>query len=188
MEINQIYKQFHQLLYNYIAVRVKDSNDAEDILQEVFIKISSKLDTLTNGEKLKSWIYTITRNAIIDYYRKNANNKKTELTDKIIDEALAETEFDATKGLEKCLKRFIQKLPKEYREIIIDSELTGIKQKDLAIKYELAYSSIRSRVQRGRTRLKEMLTACCKVELDSRGNILETTPQNSCSSSCENCQ
>ena len=186
MEINKIHNQFHNLLRNYIAARVSNSDDADDILQEVFIKISSKLNSLSDGEKLKSWIFAITRNAIIDYYRKNANNK-TDITEKMINEIKPETDFDSTKGLDKCLKGFIQKLPEEYREIIIDSEVKGIKQKDLAEKYNLAYPSVRSRVQRGRSRLKKMLLDCCTIELDSRGNVLEAIPQNPCAEDCGQC-
>jgi RNA polymerase sigma-70 factor, ECF subfamily len=181
MEINKIHNQFHKLLHNYIVVRVNNKDDAADILQDVFIKISSNLNSLTEDEKLRSWIFTITRNAIIDYYRKNANTKKTDITDKITDELPEEDDVDVTKGLDKCLKGFIQKLPEEYRAIIIDSELKGIKQKELAEKYDLAYPSLRSRVQRGRARLKEMILNCCKIELDSRGNILNATSKKNCS-------
>ncbi len=175
------------MLFSYISVRVNNSDDAADILQEVFIKIAAKLNSLTDNEKLKSWIFAITRNAIIDYYRKNANSKRADITEKIINEVKAETDIDTTKGLDKCLKGFIQKLPEEYRDIIIDSELKGIKQKDLAEKYNLAYPSVRSRVQRGRGRLKEMLLNCCKIEADSRGNILEATSKNNCGNDCGNC-
>ena len=175
------------MLYNYIAVRVNNSDDAADILQEVFIKISVKINSLADGEKLKSWIFAITRNAIIDYYRKNANSKRTDMTDKIINEVKNENDEDATKGLDKCLKGFIQQLPEEYRDIIIDSEIKGIKQKDLAVKYDLAYPSVRSRVQRGRIRLKEMLLNCCKIEADSRGNILEAASKNNCGNDCGDC-
>jgi RNA polymerase sigma-70 factor (ECF subfamily) len=187
MEINKIHTQFHNSLRNYIATRIRNSDDASDILQEVFIKIASKLNSLSDGEKLKSWIFAIARNAITDYYRKNSNNTKTEITEKIINEIKPETEFDSTKGLDKCLKGFIHKLPEEYRGIIMDSEIKGIKQKDLAEKYDLAYPSVRSRVQRGRSRLKEMLLNCCIIELDSRGNVLEAIPQNSCAEDCGEC-
>ena len=156
-------------------------------MQEVFVKIAAKLSSLTDNEKLKSWIFAITRNSIIDYYRKNANSKRTDITEKIINEIKDENDVDATKGLDKCLKGFIQKLPAEYRDIIIDSEIKGIKQKDLAEKYNLAYPSVRSRVQRGRSRLKEMLLNCCKIEVDSRGNILEATSKNNCGNDCGDC-
>ena len=86
MEIKSIHNQFHKMLFSYISARVNNSDDAADILQEVFIKIAAKLNSLADGEKLKSWIFAITRNAIIDYYRKNANSKRADITDKIINE------------------------------------------------------------------------------------------------------
>lgn len=187
MEIKIIHNQFHKILLGFILNRVNDRDDAEDILQEVFIKIANGLNSLNNEEKLKSWIFTITRNAITDYYRKSAGKTKLDMTDKIIDEAKDETDTDSTKGLDKCLKGFIQKLPEEYRDIIIDSELKGIRQKDLAVKYNLQYPTVRTRVQRGRVRLKEMLLNCCKIEADSRGNILQSTQKSDCADSCGDC-
>src|SRR5688572_4432189 len=184
MKIDKIHAEFHSLLFQYIAARIKDRDDAADVLQEVFIKISSKLGSLADGSRLRAWIFTITRNTIIDYYRKNSGGNRTDLTDKIADEMIAEADVDITKGLDKCLKGFIQELPDEYREIIIDSELKGIKQKDLAGKYNLAYPSVRSRVQRGRSRLKELLLTCCSIKADNRGNIIEKSAKNDCSAAC----
>lgn len=180
MEINSIHSQFHKVLHGFILARVGNTDDAADILQEVFIKIAAKLGTLADSERLKSWIFSIARNAIIDYYRKNAGNKKTELTQHLLDEVPTEAYLDATKGLETCLGGFIQNLPEEYREIIIDSELKGISQKELSVKYHLPYPTMRSRVQRGRARLKEMLLDCCEIEVDSRGNVLAAKAKNSC--------
>lgn len=188
MEVKKIHSEFNSMLYNFINSRVDNSDDAADILQEVFIKIAAKIETLQEDEKLKSWIFAITRNAIIDYYRKSANRKKTELTEKVINEIKDVDDRDATMGLDKCLKGFIQKLPEEYRDVIIDSELKGIKQKDLAVKYNLAYPSIRSRVQRGRSKLKEMLLKCCSIEADSRGNILEVKSKDNCGTECGDCE
>lgn len=187
MKIATIHQEFHKILYNFIATRVGDKADAEDILQEVFIKITTKMDSLSEDEKLKSWIFTITRNTIIDHYRKHSNITKVDLTEKIKDEFSEDETLDSTKGIDKCLKGFIQKLPDQYRDVIIDSELKGIKQKDLADKYNLAYPSLRSRVQRGRTRLKDMLLKCCSIKSDSRGNIIEVGFGNSCDGPGESC-
>lgn len=180
MEINTIHNQFYIVLGNYIKARVNNRDDAADILQEVFIKVNDKLSVLNDESKLKNWIFTITRNAIIDYYRKNSH-QKSELTHHIIEEIVHQKEFDNTQGLDCCLTNFILRLPEEYRDIMMDSEIHGIKQKDLTQKYNLAYPSIRSRVQRGRIRLKEMLMNCCSIELDSRGNVMTVTSKRSCS-------
>jgi RNA polymerase sigma-70 factor, ECF subfamily len=180
MEIKNIHEQFHKMLFNFINKRISNSDDAEDILQEVFIRISTHMHGVTEEQKLKSWIFTVTRNAITDYYRKNARIKRADMRDEMIDDIKETTDVDATKGLDKCLEGLIDRLPVEYRDIIIDSEIKGIKQKDLAGKYDLAYPSVRSRVQRGRSRLKDMLLHCCKIEADSRGNIMEASQVGNC--------
>jgi RNA polymerase sigma-70 factor (ECF subfamily) len=94
---------------------------------------------------------------------------------------------DSTQGLDQCINRMIALLPDEYRDIIIDSEIKGIKQKDLADHYGLAYPSIRSRVQRGRERLKQLFYNCCHIETDSRGNVMNAQSRNACDSPCDPC-
>lgn len=172
------------MLFNYIAHRVNNMDDTADILQEVLIKIAINLNSVSDHEKLRSWIFAITRNAIIDYYRNNAKSKRAGRIENIKGEIESENDIDSTKGLNNCLKGFIKKLPEAYRDIIIDSEINGISQKDLTEKYNLAYPSVRSRVQRGRSRLKEMLLNCCEIEADRWGNILEASSKNKCGEEC----
>lgn len=179
MEITSLYNQFHKLLYNYIALRVNNKQDVEDLLQDVFVKIFLNVRKLENGERLNSWVFSITRNSIIDYYRRNNDRKKkyNPLDDNLLEKLTPEEEIDTTKGLAEYLKEIVQHLPDEYREIIYDSEINGIRQKDLAVKYNIPYPTLRSKVQRGRTKLKVMLDQCCKIEIDKRGNVLECTPR-----------
>ena len=73
----------------------------------------------------------------------------------------------------------------DYRDILYDSEINGIKQKDLAEKYGITYPTLRSTVQRGRAKLKAMLDECCKIETDNRGNVLECTPREFVRDNCE---
>ncbi|MFZ6012499.1 MAG: RNA polymerase sigma factor SigZ [Bacteroidota bacterium] len=187
MEIAGIYQQFHSTLLSYIQSKVKTKEDAEDIVQNVFIKISVNISKLGEKEKLQSWIYAITRNAIIDYYRANAN-KRSVAIDENLEESLAEEKrADDTKGLEQCLSGMITLLPEEYRNIIVDSEIKGIKQKDLAEKYAMAYPSMRSRVQRGREKLKQLLHNCCHIETDTLGNILDAHNRKDCNGPCNSC-
>jgi RNA polymerase sigma-70 factor, ECF subfamily len=184
MEIAGIYEQFHRDLLSFIRSRIRSKEDAEDILHNVFIKISSNIDRLSNTEKLQSWIYTITRNSIIDYYRLNASRK--DLSVETISEAsiLTEESADTTHSLEQCIGSMIRLLPEEYRDIIIDAELKGISQKDLAKKHGMAYPSMRSRVQRGRERLKQLFYNCCHIETDRHGNVMEARGKTDCNDSC----
>ena len=180
MEVGTIYTQFNAELLRYVKSKVRSTEDAEDILQNVFVKISSSIDTLSEDVKLKSWIFTITRNSIIDYYRVNAN-KKNLITSAEIKEDIPELDNeDSTKGLDQCMSSMIRLLPEEYREIIIESEIKCIKQRDLADKYGIPYPSMRSKVQRGRERLKQLFHNCCHISTDIRGNIIDAQGRGNC--------
>lgn len=190
MELAEVYTKFRKSLYGYIYSQINNREDAEDILQNVFLKMTINIKTLSDKEKIQNWLYRITRNAIIDYYRTNANKKKTvELKEKLPTELEEDESNDNTKGLDKCLNGFIKQLPEEYKSIIIDSEMNGISQKKLSAKYGIAYPTLRSRVQRGRERLHKMLLNCCTIETDKRGNIIEATRKDTnCGTSCNSCE
>lgn len=187
MEITTIYKQFHSDLLGYVKSKVRSREDAEDILQNVFIKISSNVGKLAEDAKLKNWIFTITRNAIIDYYRVNATKKKVAVQDEIDENVFESEDPDPTKGLDQCMNSMIGLLPEEYRDIITDSEIMGVRQKDLADKYGMPYPSMRSRVQRGRERLKQLFNNCCHIETDKHGNILAAQGRTDCDGPCKPC-
>jgi RNA polymerase sigma-70 factor (ECF subfamily) len=187
MEIAGIYNQFYSTLLLYVRSKIRSKEDAEDIIQNVFIKISANIEKLAENEKLKSWIYTITRNAVIDYYRVNSGRKNISVDDELT-ESFPELEGnDPTKGLDQCMSSMIELLPEEYHDIIIDSEIKGIRQKELAEKYEMAYPTMRSRVQRGRERLKQLFYNCCHIKTDRMGNVLEAEGRNDCDGPCKPC-
>jgi RNA polymerase sigma-70 factor, ECF subfamily len=187
MEIGMIYTELHTSLLTYIKSKIRSKEDAEDILQNVFIKISGNIDSLKDEKKLKNWIFGITRNVIVDYYRSKAARRSNTLDESMEDFLPEENSTDNTKGLDQCLGAMIAQLPDDYRTIILESEIKGISQKELAEKYRLAYPTLRSRVQRGRERLKQLLTACCHIEADRHGNILDSNKNTDCSNSCNSC-
>ena len=188
MELATIYTEFHKVLLGFIKSKVNNHEDAEDILQNVFIKVAGGLGDLNKKEKLHSWIYSITRNSIIDYYRSSTNKKSISFEEDTAKGFTNEDYIDTTKGLDCCLIDIVNQLPDEYRDIIIDVEINGIKQKDLVEKYQLAYPSIRSRIQRGREKLKQLLLDCCNIQWDTRGNILEVRSKSACVSEGGDCK
>jgi RNA polymerase sigma-70 factor (ECF subfamily) len=64
-----LWNQLHNRLYRFIRSRLPDEADAEDILQEVFLRIHTHLDTIQDMRKVEGWVYQIARNSIADYYR-----------------------------------------------------------------------------------------------------------------------
>lgn len=174
-----IWSQFSDKLRGYIGKRVNNSDDADDILQDVFLKIHSKLDTLDDQSRIGPWVYRIAQNAVTDFYRKRAATPTVPGTD--TEDPPAPSDDDATGiDLTPWLRGAIQELPDTYRDAIQLSEIDGLTQQAVADRLGLSLSGAKSRVQRGRQRIKEMLLACCHVELDRRGNIIDVERRSDC--------
>lgn len=174
--IEKIWKEFHNKLEYFILQRVNDKDDAADILQEVFIKIYKNVNSLKENQKLTSWIYQITRNTIIDYYRTKKIND--EYSDEFFENEQYEEE--ALKRLSPSLLEMIENLPPIYKEAITLTEFNGLKQRELAERLEISLTGAKSRVQRARQQLSEMLLDCCNFEFDSAGKMSNYSQKVNC--------
>ena len=184
MDTELIWRQFHQRLRLFIARRVGNQADVEDILQEVFLRIQQRLATLKDADRLVAWAYQITRNAIVDYYRSPARQREiasggsTEVESSALPAAVEASDRDADpaelrRELSSCLRPMIEQLPDPYREAIVLVELEGITNRAAAERLGLSSSGVKSRVQRGRHQLKAMLRDCCHIQLGCGGGIID---------------
>ncbi|MCT4601338.1 MAG: RNA polymerase sigma factor SigZ [Marinifilum sp.] len=180
--VERIWKAYHKQLFSFIQKRVSNPVLAEDILQEVFIKIHSKIDTLQEGKKIKAWLFQITRNTIIDHYRRSIKNEDANAQ---VLELEDENDAQAMADIQSCIVPMIKSLPEDYRDALLLSELNGLSQKELSEKLQISYSAAKSRIQRGRSMLKEALSQCCSFEKDSKGRIIDYEKK---ASSCDNCR
>ncbi len=180
--LEQIWHDFAGKLGQFIRSRVSDPATAEDILQDVFLKIQQRLGQLHDPAKLQSWIYHIARNAVIDHYR---NRKKTEeVPETLVDER--EPVSTELNGLKASFHRMIRSLPEPYQQAVVMTELEGLTQKELAERLGISLSGAKSRVQRGRQQLKEMLLDCCRFEFDRRGGVVDCKPRPK--AGCRECE
>jgi RNA polymerase sigma-70 factor (ECF subfamily) len=179
--LEHIWHEFADRLGQFIRSRVSDPATAQDLLQDVFVKIQKRLAQLQDPAKLEGWIYLITRNAIIDHYR--TRKEAVELPDTL------PAEPDANDGeieeLKASFRRMIYSLPEPYREAVVLTELEGLTQKALAERLGISLSGAKSRVQRGRAQLKQMLDDCCTFEFDRRGKVIGCEPR--AKAGCEEC-
>ncbi len=175
--ISQIYNQFHQKLLHFIQSRVPDRDTAEDILHGVFLKIHRRIETLRDDEKLESWMFQITRNAIVDHYR---STKQTTNISTAFDVAENDDEISPAQRLEPCVREFVEQLQEPYREALRLVEFEGMSQKELADRLGISFSGAKSRVQRARAMLRDMLMRCCHFEFDRFGTILDYHPISCC--------
>jgi RNA polymerase sigma-70 factor (ECF subfamily) len=169
-KLNDIWIELSDYLKGFISKQVKGSYVAEDILQDVFLKVNSQIDALRDETKLTAWIFQITRNAINDHFRSQNKLKTAHLNIEVLDTEITENE---TRQLSYCVQSMLNTLPKKYKEAVRLSEIEGLSQKDLADQLGISYSGAKSRVQRGREKLKKQLLQCCIIAADKYGNVLD---------------
>lgn len=180
MSTTDIWKNYRLQLFNFIKRQVHDPQDAKDILQDVFIKAQTRHHEVRDYSRMAGWMFSITRNAIADHYRKEKKEQKV----KEKAPALA-SEPDQTYNLcvSDCLKQLMYTLPAPYRDALIKAEIENIPQTELASALGLSHSGAKSRVQRARKMLREKLTDLYKIETDCYGNVILCEDKKPCS--CE---
>ena len=189
-----IWQEVHNGLRAFIQKRVANEAEVEDILQEVFLRMHRKLDSLRDPRRLVSWLLQITRHAIIDHYRAPARHREVsaglagDLESALSASALSSSSKDSgllRSELAGCLRPLIERLSNHYHEAVMLVELDGLTQNVAAKRLGISISGIKSRVQRGRRQLKQMLDECCIIELDRRRGIVNYTLRGS---SCQSCR
>ena len=173
-DINVVWNDMNERLTYFVNGKVKDPELTKDIVQDVFLKVFTKFDTLKNKEKLVSWIYQITRNEIISHFRK----LKFETSSDDI-EAEDETSNSLTSELTHCINPFINTLPEKYKQAIIMADIENIPQKEIAERLNISYSGAKSRVQRARELLKCAYDQCCEISTDVYGDVIDYKTKNS---------
>ena len=170
-------------LLSFIARRVSDRDSAEDILQEVMLRIHRHAGELSDVSAVGGWIHEIARNAIIDHYRRAVVRRErpvgseTEL-DRPTPAAPEPGPAELRAELAACLEPLLAQLPPNYRDALRLTDLAGLTQADAAARIGLSTSGMKTRVQRARTQLKALFVECCEIELDRRGGIIDYQPHN----------
>ena len=166
MTTQHIWDNYRQDVKQFILSKIKNESIANDLLQESFIKIHTKINTLKDQEKLKSWIFSIARNTVIDYIRHNPKSKEYLENDSIFDEEeIVHNEKD-------CLQGIIKRLPKKYRDPLFLSDIKGMKQAEIAIQLKLQLSTTKSRIQRARKQIAQGYMECCDFKLNQKGFLV----------------
>ncbi len=166
MTTNQVYIKYADDVKYFILSKVKDTTVTEDIFQDTFIKIHTKLHTLKDITKLKPWVFTITRNSIMDYFK--SINKTFELAN-----FETETSIALTTHTEKdCLRGILKKLPKKYRDPLFLSDIKGLKQQDVANTLKQSLPTTKSQIQRARKLIAKGFMDCCGFVLNEEGKLV----------------
>jgi RNA polymerase sigma-70 factor, ECF subfamily len=187
IDTEAIWREFHERLRAFVSRRIRRPADVDDILQEVFVRVHRSAGSLHSRERAGAWLFQITRNVLIDHLR-TAQNEGIAPSETFDPPApVQEDEQPEALELAKCIEPMIAALPDPYGAAIRLTDIEGLTQLEAAQRSGLSFSGMKSRVQRARRQLKDMLLDCCRVELDRRGGIREYEVRDAGKSPCGPC-
>jgi RNA polymerase sigma-70 factor (ECF subfamily) len=184
-ETRGAWKNIEERLRPYVARRLSSSSkasaaDIDDVVQEVLARVHTGVSDLRDGERFGGWVYRVASNAIADLGRRSARDP--------LARGIAGAELDVPDGerddrdqliadMGQCVALFVARLASPYREAITLTELEGVPQVEAARMLGISISGMKSRVQRGRDKLRDMFDACCEISVDCRGRVVACEPR-----------
>jgi RNA polymerase sigma-70 factor, ECF subfamily len=177
-EARGAWQDIERRLRPYVGRRVASSDDVEDVLQEIFVRIHRGLSALRDGESFGGWAYRIAQSCIADAARARARSPL-----KLVDETpemaapVADERDDLEGELGACVALFVARLPAPYREAITLTELEGLTQKEAAEMLGVTLPAMKSRTLRGREKIRDMFEECCRISVDCRGRVTACEPR-----------
>ena len=170
-----LWAEFAPPLRGFLARRVPPGVDPDDLVQEVFLRVIRHAGSLRRTDRPEAWLFQIARNALRDSLRarlrRDGRNDAIESDDDLTAEPDTTAERAAEAELAPCLTSMVNRLPEPYRTAITLTTLQGTSQADAARQLGTSNSGMKSRVQRGRDRLRAMLVQCCSIAVDVRGGV-----------------
>jgi RNA polymerase sigma-70 factor (ECF subfamily) len=182
-EFQNIYELFHEKIRRYLA-RMLNENEAEDLTQEVFIRVNQGLKDFRGASKLSTWIYRIATNTALDKLRSPSFQRLTQEMLLIDSEGREEDKYIQLRGsvssidqllirkeMNACIRNVIKKLPEDYRTVILLSELEEFKNHEIAQILQISLDTVKIRLHRAREKTKKELDNLCCFYRDER-NVL----------------
>lgn len=183
-----VWREFGGSLRAFVRRRIADPDRAEDVVGEVLLRVHRNLHTLEDPQRITAWVLQIARNAIIDEYRRTRQTTDLDGHEGALPVEPSADEWvddqDAVlHELASCLRPLLARLPDHYRRALELTDLQRLTQAQAARVEGVSTSGMKSRVQRGRLKLTELLQRCCALTLDGRGLPLAYDRPQDCS--CE---
>lgn len=172
-----------QKLRPFVARRVAPA-DVDDVLQDVFVRVQQGLPGLRDQERFVPWLYQVARSAVQENLRHRSRHPLAhgDNGDQAAPELEGSVAYDS--GLAAFAAGAIARLPSPYREALTLTEVQGMTQPAAAEMLGVSLSGMKSRVQRGREKLRKILETSCKIALDVRGGVTDCEPRQPSNCDC----
>lgn len=184
LTVEDVWRRFGAEVRSFVRRRVSDPHRADDLVADILLRVHRNMGSLDDHDRLGAWLFRIARNVIIDEYRRAADNREMleaapgdRLADDVGDFADADS---VQRELANCLRPMLDELSPAYRRALQLTDLDGVTQVAAAEQEGITVSGMKSRVQRARKQLAEVLTRCCALTLDARGLPIDYEPQENC--------
>ncbi|MFA0960999.1 sigma-70 family RNA polymerase sigma factor [Roseivirga sp. BDSF3-8] len=161
-----VFGQYARQLHGYLRKKLGNDQDSEELLSDVMMKLYKNCERLEEVDNVRAWLYRITYNAAMDYYRDRQKKQESERAAGNIE---VPVEQDIYQSMSQLVPAMVNLLPEEYRSAVMWCDLEGLSQQEVADKLNISLSGAKSRIQRGRKKLKELFSECIWIESDRRG-------------------
>ncbi len=172
-DFQSVYGEFHARIRRYLE-RLVGPTEAEDLTQEVFLKVSQALPRFRRDSSLSTWIYRIATNTAYDKlrspsFRRTGDVPVQELV--VVDRASPLEQTLARREMNDCIDRFIAGLPANYRSVLLLSEEQGLTNQEIADALCLSLDTVKIRLHRARAQLRKALGSGCDFYHDDRNEL-----------------
>lgn len=172
------FEKNYSRVYGYVRSMVRDTNEAEDLTQEAFLRAHRERATLKDPGAMLSWLYCIATHVSLDWLRKRAKDAARESQ---VDPAEIDPPDPGTPSMQQaleqeqmsaCVNRFFAAIPDTYRSVILLHDMLGLTGPEIASALGVPLPTVKIRLHRARRQLKAALEAGCKFSCDSRGVLV----------------
>ncbi|RVW01869.1 sigma-70 family RNA polymerase sigma factor [Rhodococcus xishaensis] len=181
-----LWRDFGASLRQFVARRVNNADDVDEIVQETFLRLHAKIDDIDDPAR---WIYRVARNSIIDFYRSAPRRREVPSDPAVTIDLLPElddatNDDDVWQEFVACVDPLLSGLSDADREAVSLVDMQGHSQTEVAGELGLSVSGMKSRVQRARRKMLSALEECCEIEIDARGRPIGMTRRPDGESPC----
>jgi RNA polymerase sigma-70 factor (ECF subfamily) len=166
-DIESLIRQYGNDVLRTAYMYVKDIHTAEDIFQDVFIKVNQKLSTFEGNSSIKTWIIRITINTCKDFLKSAWNRKVVPMMEYQEDAIVSETDYDDVEkqDTKELIKQSVLSLPAKYKDVVLCVYYQDMSITEAANALHIAEGTAKSRLSRARLKLKSLLEGRISDEL-----------------------
>lgn len=158
--LNAALEEAHGEFLRFLIKRTASKEDAEDVLQDFFLKVVQNAQTIRNRGALRSWLAQVLRHTLADHYRKSAIRRRAQQRLEVA-QAFAVTSEEGERAVCSCLYRLLPALPPQYAQVIWRIDLLGQPRSQVAKSLRISANNMAVRIYRARQALRVALEGFC---------------------------